>query len=57
MELGSWIVADILSLEPLGRKSSWTPRERGEIQGLLQNLKEYTEKMLAWGENRGITIK
>lgn len=55
--LGSWIVCDILALEPLGRKDKWTPRERGEIQGLLQNLKEYTEKMLAWGENRGIKVK
>jgi hypothetical protein len=56
-ELGSWIVCDILALEPLGRKDKWTLKERGEIQGLLQNLNEYTEKMLAWGENRGITIK
>jgi hypothetical protein len=56
-QLGGWIVADILSLEQIGRKSHYTPEERANIKALLEHLAEYTGKMLSWAENRGIKVK
>lgn len=53
-DLGGWIVADISTLEYLGRKDRWSKQEREQVRALMMHLQEYTDKLTAWAKDKGI---